>query len=148
MINREGYWVTDTERECTSCGVLFKKTSKTVTLCNECNSNRVKCTDPTWKMHQRAKQRAKKSGRDFDLQLSDIDIPTHCPVLGIPIECHSGNSGGKYNSPALDRTDNSLGYTKNNTQVMSHRANVMKADASKEELLAFAHWVLKTFGEN
>lgn len=147
MINREGYWVTDTERECTSCSKIFLRTSRTVTLCNECNSTRVKSNTPEWKMHQRAKQRSKKYNKDFDLEFGDITIPENCPVLGVPIECHKGSSGGKPNSPALDRIDNSKGYTKDNIQIISHRANVMKADASKEELIAFAQWVLKTFNK-
>ena len=145
MINREGYWVTDTERECTNCGKLFPKTSKTVTLCNECNSTRVKSNSPVWKMRQRAKVRAKISGREFSLELEDITIPEICPVLGVPIECHSGSSGGRPFSPALDRIDNDKGYTKDNIQVISHRANMMKVDASPKELIAFAKWVLKTF---
>lgn len=59
MKNREGYFVSETERECTKCGIIFNKTSKTVTLCNKCNSERVKCTDPRSKMFARAKGRAK-----------------------------------------------------------------------------------------
>ena len=145
MINREGYYVSEIERECTNCGTLFKKTSKTVTLCNSCNSERVKASNPVWKMHQRAKQRAKKYNKEFLLEVSDIEFPKVCPVLGVPLVVHSGSSGGKFDSPALDRIDNSRGYTKDNIQVISHRANQMKADASKEELLAFARWVLKTF---
>lgn len=145
-INREGYYVTDNDRECTRCSVIFKKTSKTVALCPKCNTERVKCSSPNWKMHQRAKQRARKYGKDFNLEVSDIEIPEVCPILQIPLETHSGKSGGRYNSPALDRIDNSEGYVKGNIQVISHRANQMKADASREELLQFANWVLKTFG--
>jgi hypothetical protein len=145
MRNREGYWVTDTERECTSCGDIFPRTSKSVTLCNFCNSKRVKSNKPDWRMHQRAKQRAKKFGREFSLEVEDIQIPSHCPILGIPLEISSGKPGGKFNSPALDRIDNNKGYTKSNTQTISQRANAMKADASKEELIKFAKWVLETF---
>lgn len=142
MINREGFFVGKIERECTQCGTLFLKTSRTVTLCNPCNSERVKSVSLEWKMHQRAKQRAKKSGREFTLRVSDIAIPEFCPVLGCKLEMHKGSSGGKWNSPALDRIDNSKGYTPDNIQIISHRANVMKADASKEELINFANWIL------
>jgi predicted nucleic acid-binding Zn-ribbon protein len=61
-VNREGYFVGEIERECTSCGTLFKKTSKTVTLCNKCNSNRVKSETPEKRMFRRAKVRAKERG--------------------------------------------------------------------------------------
>lgn len=145
MINREGYYVTDTERECTNCGAIFKKTSKTVTICNKCNSERVKSNSPEWKMHQRAKRRAKELDRKFDLEFSDIVIPERCPILGIPLVVYKGRSGGNPNSPSLDRVNSSLGYTKDNIQVISHRANMMKTDANKEELLAFANWIIKYF---
>lgn len=147
LINSSGYWVTDEERECTKCGVIYKKTSKTVALCHSCNTERVKSTmTPEWKMHQRAKNRAKLNGRDFDLQVSDIMIPINCPILGIELEVHSGSSGGRSNSPSLDRIDNDKGYTKDNIRVVSHLANQMKGSASPSQLRRFATWILKTFG--
>ena len=142
--NREGWFVSDTHRECTNCGTVFEKTSK-MTLCKPCNSNRVKSLTPEWKMHQRAKQRCKESGREFDLQVSDISIPDTCPVLGIKINMNSGKSGAYRNSPSLDRIDNSKGYIKGNIQVISQLANAMKCHASKEELLKFADWIYKTY---
>ena len=36
MKNREGFTVTDKERECTKCGTMFPNKSKTVTLCPKC----------------------------------------------------------------------------------------------------------------
>lgn len=141
MKNREGYYVTETHRECTKCGTLFEKTSK-MTLCKQCNSSRVKSQTPEWKMHQRAKQRCKKSGREFSLKVEDIVIPDVCPVLGITINVNSGRSGAYANSPSLDRIDNSRGYTPDNIQVISQRANAMKHSASNTELHKFAEWVM------
>lgn len=146
MRNREGFIVTEKIRECTNCNKLFKKTSRTVTLCNECNSTRVKSNDPRWRMHQRAKQRARELNREFDIEVSDIVIPELCPVLGVPLEIHSGSSGGKPNSPSLDRINSSKGYIKSNIQVISHKANQMKIDADINELRMFARWILETFG--
>jgi Zn finger protein HypA/HybF involved in hydrogenase expression len=139
--NREGYLVGDVYRECTKCGVLFKKTSK-MTLCKKCNSERVKSLTPEWKMHQRAKQRCKQTGRDFNIEVSDIVIPDVCPILGIKLNVNSGRSGAYNNSPSLDRIDNSKGYIKGNVQVVSQLANSMKSYASNEELHKFAQWVL------
>lgn len=141
--NREGYFVSDTHRECTSCGTVFEKTSK-MTLCKTCNSSRVKSLRPEWKMHQRAKQRCKETGREFDIEVSDIVIPDVCPVLGIELNMNSGKSGAYRNSPSLDRKDNSKGYTKDNIQVISQLANAMKCHATNEELHKFAQWILAT----
>ena len=55
---------------------------------------------------------------------------------------HSGSSGGRFNSPALDRIDNTKGYIRGNVWVISHRANQMKVDANIEELKLFAEWVM------
>lgn len=142
--NREGHLVSDTHRECTNCGVIFEITSK-MTLCKTCNSNRVKSQTPEWKMHQRAKQRCKKSGREFNIKVSDIVIPDKCPILGIEINMNSGKSGAYKNSPSLDRIDNSKGYLPDNIQVISQAANAMKHDASWEELKLFAEWVFANY---
>jgi tagatose-1,6-bisphosphate aldolase non-catalytic subunit AgaZ/GatZ len=93
-----------------------------------------------------AKQRAKRKGLDFNLELSDITIPEICPILGISlIRNHNGKIPSK-NSPSLDRVNNLEGYTKGNVQVISYLANTMKSNASKEELLMFAKWVQETYG--
>ena len=139
--NREGYLVSETHRECTECGKMFLKTSG-MTLCKQCNSNRVKSYRPETRMYQRAKQRAKKNGREFTITVDDIVIPDYCPVLGFEINVNSGRPGAYHNSPSLDRIDNSRGYTPDNIQVISQRANAMKAAANNTDLHNFAKWVL------
>jgi hypothetical protein len=145
--NREGYLVNETHRECTGCGVIFEKTSK-MTLCASCNSTRVKSMTPAWRMHQRAKIRAKESGLEFTIDVSDVQIPEICPVLGIYMNMNSGRSGAFKNSPSLDRIDNNKGYIKGNVQVISQLANAMKGAASKDELIKFAEWVFRTYKDN
>ena len=99
-------------------------------------------------MFGRANTRAKKSGIGFNIDKSDITIPDVCPILGIPLFMSIGNgAGGKPNSPALDRIDNSKGYIKGNVMVVSHLANMMKSSANPEELLKFAKWVFMTYLE-
>jgi hypothetical protein len=144
--NREGFYVSEHERECTKCHKIFKKTSKTTTLCSVCNSTRVKCYSPESKMYARAKCRAKRDGLEFTILKEDIIIPNFCPILNIQIICHSGSPGGKANSPALDRIDNNKGYVKGNVLVISHLANMMKSCANKDELITFASWVNKNYG--
>lgn len=146
--NREGYLVGEIDRECTKCSSIFKKTSKTVTLCPKCNTERVKSTHPIKKMWQRAKNRASEKQLDFNLDFDDIVIPEYCPILGVKLVIHSGRSGGRNNSPALDRIDNSKGYIKGNVRVVSHLANMMKSCASNDELLIFAKWILSNTPEN
>lgn len=145
MKNREGYYKTDTERECTRCGTIFPRPKKTVTLCQDCNSKRVKSEPQEVRMFRRAKSRAKDKNTEFSLDKSDIIIPEFCPILGVKLEPYSGKSGGRPCSPALDRVDNSKGYVKGNVIVVSHLANMMKSSASEKELLAFANWVLKAY---
>lgn len=142
--NREGFLVSEHHRECTACGVIFdKKGVNTVTLCKSCNTKRVKTNQsPEQKMLRRAHNRAKIKNIEFNLVLSDIFIPKECPILKIPLVTHSGSSGGRFNSPALDRIDNTKGYIRGNVWVISHRANQMKVDANIEELKLFAEWVM------
>lgn len=146
MKNRQGYYKSSSERECTKCRTIFPNPKKTVTLCPTCNSERVKSEQQEVRMFRRAKSRARERGVEFSLDKEDIVIPEFCPVLGVKLEPYSGRSGGKKNSPALDRIDNSKGYVKGNVTVISHLANMMKSSASKEELLAFAEWVQKAYG--
>lgn len=87
-----------------------------------------------------AKYRSKKYNIEINIDLSDIEVPDNCPILGIPLFCNSKHSGP--NSPSIDRIDSSKGYIKNNIQVISHKANTMKSDANLDELVLFAMWVL------
>jgi hypothetical protein len=88
------------------------------------------------------KHRAKKQEIDFDLSLEDISTYTTCPVFGWVLE--RGIRGQK-NSPSVDRVDPTKGYTKDNIQILSSQANLMKQDATPEELLMFADWIYKTY---
>ena len=90
--------------------------------------------DPRYKMFHNAKHRAKKKGLPFTIVMEDIIIPTLCPLLEIPI-LFTGDKTSP-NNPSLDRiTPGSIiGYVPSNIQVISARANWLKADATKEEL--------------
>lgn len=89
------------------------------------------------------KARALKKGLEFNLEKTDIIIPEICPVLLKPIVC--GNKNDYNYSPSIDRIDNNKGYTKDNIQVICKKANTIKNNASKEELLLLSSWILKTF---
>lgn len=82
--------------------------------------------------------RAKFKNLEFDLTIADLVkiLPERCPVLGMPLVL--GATGSSYkdrpDSPSVDRLDNSKGYTKDNVRVISLRANLIKNDATLEEL--------------
>ena len=86
-----------------------------------------------------ARARAIKKGLIFDIDHNYIRsiIPSHCPILGIPLEWSVQRGNGPRslpNSPSLDRIDPSKGYVKGNVWIISNRANSIKNDASHEEL--------------
>jgi len=93
-----------------------------------------------------AKQRSKKRGIEFSITESDFDIPTHCPVLGIPLKHNrvgAGNRGSTINSPTLDRINPDLGYIPGNVVIISKQANQIKSNAKYEDIKKVLKW-LKT----
>lgn len=82
----------------------------------------------------RAKQHAKAAGRKFSLTEADLTLPKYCPVLGLKLKYHNAK---KYDHAAasLDRVDNRKGYISGNVLVVSYRANMLKRDATWQELL-------------
>lgn len=91
----------------------------------------------------RLKSRAKQKGLEFNLDESDIIIPQVCPVFGF--ELKQNEQAVRDNSISVDRIDNTKGYIKGNIQIMSNLANSMKKNASVEQLIMFANWVLKQY---
>ncbi len=89
---------------------------------------------PERRLLVQARHRASRRGFEFDIDESDVVVPAHCPVLGIPL-AQSTNKASP-NSPSLDRIDNTRGYVKGNVWVISSRANRLKGDATIEELEA------------
>lgn len=84
-----------------------------------------------------AKLRANKKGIPFNLLPEDIILPTHCPILGVPL-----SKNGRRYGYSLDKIDPNGGYVKENIWVISQLANAMKWDSTPKERLAFANWVL------
>jgi hypothetical protein len=107
-----------------------------------------KKADPWNTRLKTTRTRAREKGLDHDLDREYLDTiyTTHCPVLGIELS-YTENTVLADNSATLDRIDPELGYIKGNVQVLSHKANRMKSNATTEELLQFAEWVRKTYGD-
>lgn len=82
---------------------------------------------------KRTRQRARASGIEWKLDVDDLlPVPTRCPLLGI--ELRVGRRGFHPSSPAIDRIDNRQGYVRGNVWIISNRANLIKRDASLQEL--------------
>lgn len=92
--------------------------------------------NPKHRLLSAARQRAKIDGLAFDITEDDFSIPTHCPILGCPLEV-----GARMYAPSLDRFIPEKGYIKGNVWVISLKANVMKNNATPNELKKFAQWV-------
>jgi len=115
---------------------------------NQEKQNEYRVNNPEWYMHNKAKRRALDRQIDFNIEVKDIVMPVNCPVFKkykLKKE-YSEKSGPKPWSPSLDRIDNSKGYVKGNIQVISNKANTMKGNATPEELLQFAFWIILTYG--
>lgn len=108
------------------------------TVCKSCRKPLSKANYATWTPEYRlinaARSRAKRDGREFALTISDIQIPTHCPVLGMKLQTVYGLGHRPSDSaPSIDRIDSSKGYTPENITVMSWRANMLKNNMTVEE---------------
>ncbi len=88
--------------------------------------------DPVGYLLRQAKYRAKMLGKEFSVSKEDLEIPEFCPIMGIPLFLTEGRRGP--NSYSVDRKDNSKGYTKENTRIISFLANSRKGDLTIEQV--------------
>lgn len=128
-------------------------------LCQQCGKERAienrvtcqKCMDMGRKNRGKTNGRmshlrheAKRRGLEITIIQEELDlikIPEYCPLLGIPLRYDDHN----HYLPSYDRKDNSKGYIPGNIWVISALANLMKRDASIEELQTFARNILLHF---
>lgn len=90
-----------------------------------------------------AKCRAKRLGIPFSLTEDDISIPEVCPILGIKLEANVGKGRPAQGSPSLDRIRPELGYVVGNIIVISNKANMIKSNATSEEILKVGEYYKK-----
>lgn len=93
-----------------------------------------------------ARQRGRSKGLEATITADDLVWPTHCPVLGIELNYadRSGQRGSgptQQNWPSLDRWDNTKGYVPGNVFVISVRANVLKGNATADEMERIAAYM-------
>ena len=110
--------------------------------------------DPCRRILNSSYGNAKSRGLEHSIGIRDVrevyPVDNICPILGIPFTNIKQDKKSKKigSNPSLDRIDNTLGYIPGNIQVISWKANSMKSDATKEELIAFAKGILKLYEEN
>ena len=115
-------------------------------ICKQCGANKreILRRNKSWKddaarvLLNNSKQRAKKSNIEHTLKYEDIKIPEICPVLGIPLKREDKSTW--MNAPSIDRIDNTKGYVYDNIIVVSRRADILKKDASINELILLAEF--------
>jgi len=97
-------------------------------------------------------RRINKDGIETDFEsVSELALfmrdnsPDMCPIFNEPLT--NGKVVTHKWSPSLDRIDPNRGYMRDNVQVISMLANRMKTNATEEELVKFALWVLRIHGE-
>jgi archaellum component FlaC len=88
---------------------------------------------PEYFLFSSARKRARERGLEFDITEQDVkellDTTQLCPLRKVLFD--RGNEGKPIdNSRSLDRIDSSRGYTNDNIQIISYRANVIKNDLS------------------
>lgn len=97
--------------------------------------------NPTRKTFSSRKAQAKRAGTEFTIIYEELVWPEYCPVLGIRLDyAKKGKRGGYSNSPSMDRVDNLKGYIPGNVMIISLRANMIKCDATPEELMKIARF--------
>lgn len=92
-------------------------------------------------LFKRTKYRATRDKILFNLSEEDIIIPDRCPVLGT--EFVYGDYQLTY---SIDRIIPELGYTKGNIIIVSNKANMIKNNATPDEILAVGNFYKELMG--
>ena len=131
------------EKELEEFGKESRKRDGLNSRCKKCHYQRISTyqkQNPEKTLLSACKTRAKKRGLPFNLEVKDIIIPEKCPMLGIKLESGRGRRGIFDSSPTIDRIIPEKGYIKGNIQVVSGRANMIKSNATPDELMAVAKY--------
>jgi len=142
---------------CSTCGIEkedieFKRSdNKTGKQCKSCKRARMlerklerKAEDPLEfsikEKMQSAKRRAKRDGYPFSITVKDIKLNKICPILGIEIDYLQQNAKA-HNSASLDKKVPELGYVPGNVEIISYRANYIKGNITKDEILKILEYI-------
>jgi hypothetical protein len=105
------------------------------------NKKEYRRKNPLAEIYCGAKSRAKRAGIEFTIELKDIFMPTHCPVLGIKLEVN--DQPFSPSSISLDKVNPRVGYVKGNVRVISWRANDLKRNGTIQEFECIVAYMKK-----
>jgi hypothetical protein len=137
------------KRRCDGCGVLFlgpyqRKCSKCVESTLRFKGLKVFRTKSRT-LRGCASTRAKQDGVEFSISHEFITqafaSTPDCPVCGIRLNYEHHGTGFNRDSPSIDRLDPKVGYTVGNVSVICVRCNILKQNATAEELERVARWI-------
>jgi hypothetical protein len=81
---------------------------------------------------------AKRGARRFTITVDDLDWPQYCPVFPWIKLHYPGHYRHDPAGVSLDRLNNKIGYVPGNVIVVSLRANILRKNATQQELEALA----------
>jgi len=130
----------DNKRTCCRCKKVkelqeFKRSNKTCIRCSA-QTSLSRAWRPKREWHTRTKYRATRLSIPFNLTAEDFIMPNICPILKIPLDGRDVS-----HEPTLDRVIPELGYVKGNVNVISHKANRLKNNATIDELLSIIKYL-------
>ncbi len=125
-----------------------KEFSKAKKLC-EHGKHRKYCRDcgglKVWAQNllSAAQSRARRDGLPCDLDVEWIAerLEQGCPIFKFPFSATNSNKGDRSTSPSIDKFYPHLGYTKENSFMISFFANSIKTNATTEQVFAVANWM-------
>lgn len=92
---------------------------------------------------EKIRDTALRENQNFTIQPTDIIIPTHCPYLNIQLS-YDVKDKDKQNYFHITRIDKSKDYNKDNTIIISRKANIIKNLCSSiDEFITLAQNILK-----
>jgi hypothetical protein len=99
----------------------------------------LRTTHPQYVLIRAAQNRARKHDVPCTIGPEDLVVPSHCPILGIPLTFGRGKLCD--GSPTVDRIIPKHGYVPGNVAVISWRANCVKSAGSADEHEKIAAWI-------
>lgn len=121
---------------------FLKRNDTFHSYCKRCDAllaRQRRAKNPIKTILSRLQSRAKRKNIICTLKEEDITLPLFCPILNIKLEFHSGKM--EDNSYSIDRIDPLKGYTKENIQIISQKANRIKSNSSLEELILITEYM-------